>query len=104
MRNKLMAENADGLIAVWDGGSRGTLNMLDTALQLGLRIFLLRTDLALFWEAPASGVREEAWEFAEERAAIMEFAGDLDTQQAELQAGLEARQRYAPPTINGDEK
>ena len=35
-----MAENAEALIAVWDGMSRGTKNMIDTAKSLGLRVFV----------------------------------------------------------------
>lgn len=39
-RNKTMAENADALIAIWDGASRGTANMVDNAKRLGLRVFI----------------------------------------------------------------
>ena len=42
-RNREMAENADALIAVWDGKSRGTKNMIDTAYAQGLKVFWLRT-------------------------------------------------------------
>lgn len=35
IRNKQMAEYADALIAVWDGSSRGTLNMISTMRNLG---------------------------------------------------------------------
>jgi len=40
IRNRQMAENAEGLIAIWDGESRGTKNMIDTAKSLGLRVFV----------------------------------------------------------------
>ena len=40
IRNRQMAENAEALIAVWDGASRGTKNMIDTAKSLGLRVFV----------------------------------------------------------------
>jgi hypothetical protein len=40
IRNRQMAENAEALIAVWDGMSRGTKNMIDTAKSLGLRVFV----------------------------------------------------------------
>mgnify|MGYP002278166880 CR=1 FL=1 len=43
-RNRLMAEYADCLIAIWDGASTGTKNMIDTARELGLKVFVLRTD------------------------------------------------------------
>ena len=44
LRNKQMAENADALIAVWDGQSRGTRNMIDEATKRGLRVFVHRID------------------------------------------------------------
>ena len=37
-RNKLMAKNADALIAFWDGSSRGTMSMIDYAHELNLKI------------------------------------------------------------------
>jgi len=42
VRNKSMAENADALIAIWDGQSRGTKNMIDTAAKMGLRMYIKR--------------------------------------------------------------
>lgn len=36
IRNSAMAENADALIAFWDGSSRGTKHMIDCAYQNGL--------------------------------------------------------------------
>lgn len=33
IRNSLMADNADALIAVWDGQSSGTQNMIQTATK-----------------------------------------------------------------------
>ena len=36
IRNRQMAENADALIAIWDGKSRGTKNMIDSAKKQGL--------------------------------------------------------------------
>lgn len=35
-RNGQMAKYADGLIAIWDGNSRGTKHMIDLAASLGL--------------------------------------------------------------------
>jgi hypothetical protein len=35
IRNRLMADYADSLIAVWDGESKGTQNMIDTMKKLG---------------------------------------------------------------------
>ena len=40
-RNRKMAERADALILVWDGKSRGSKNMLETAEELGLSIHLV---------------------------------------------------------------
>lgn len=40
IRNRKMAENADALIAIWDGKSRGTKNMIETATKLGLLVFV----------------------------------------------------------------
>ncbi len=37
IRNKEMAECADALIALWDGTSRGTENMIVLAVNLGLK-------------------------------------------------------------------
>ena len=38
MRNAVMADNADALIAYWDGVSRGTKNMIDEARKRGLAV------------------------------------------------------------------
>jgi len=40
MRNARMACYADSLIAVWDGKSRGTKNMIDLARQHGLQVYV----------------------------------------------------------------
>ena len=40
IRNKLMAENAEALIALWDGKSRGTQSMIVNAKRVGLRIYV----------------------------------------------------------------
>jgi len=37
-RNALMADNADALVAFWDGKSRGTMHMIDLAKSKGLKI------------------------------------------------------------------
>lgn len=44
IRNRKMAEHADALIAVWDGKSRGTKNMIEEATNRGLKVFVYRTD------------------------------------------------------------
>lgn len=43
IRNRKMAENADALIALWNGESRGTKNMIETATKLGLMVFVKTT-------------------------------------------------------------
>ena len=37
-RNSLMADNADALVAFWDGASRGTMHMIDLAKSKGLKV------------------------------------------------------------------
>lgn len=44
IRNRQMAEYADVLVAVWDGRSRGTENMIATAMALGLRVHVHRVE------------------------------------------------------------
>lgn len=39
-RNSMMAEYADALVAVWDGESKGTQNMIGQARDRGLRVFV----------------------------------------------------------------
>lgn len=43
LRNLEMAEYADALIAVWDGESKGTANMIMQAEQHGLKVFVYLT-------------------------------------------------------------
>ena len=40
VRNAEMAKNADALIAVWDGTSKGTKNMIKTATNYGLKVYV----------------------------------------------------------------
>lgn len=42
IRNELMAQNADALVAFWDGKSHGTKNMIETAQRYGLAIRVIR--------------------------------------------------------------
>jgi hypothetical protein len=42
IRNRQMAEYGDQLIAIWDGKSRGTKNMIETATKKGLTIYVKR--------------------------------------------------------------
>lgn len=43
IRNAKMADNADALIAFWDGKSRGTRNMIETAEEKGLLVRTIMT-------------------------------------------------------------
>lgn len=40
LRNVQMAQNAEALIAIWDGISRGTGHMIDIAHSHGLKVFV----------------------------------------------------------------
>lgn len=40
VRNREMANFADALVAVWDGKSRGTKMMIETANRIGLLVFV----------------------------------------------------------------
>lgn len=40
MRNEEMAKNADALIAIWDGKSRGTKDMIERAKKHNLKVFV----------------------------------------------------------------
>lgn len=42
-RNKQMADYAEALIAVWNGESRGTKHMIDTAKKKGLQVYVYIT-------------------------------------------------------------
>lgn len=42
IRNARMADNADALIAFWDGRSRGTKNMIETAKVKGLAVRVIK--------------------------------------------------------------
>lgn len=44
IRNEQMAQEAQALIAIWDGASRGTHDMLRRARDRGLRVFVYHVD------------------------------------------------------------
>ena len=54
-RNKEMAENADALLAIWDGTSRGTQSMLSYAKKYGLKtmIYYYKDNRVEFYEKEA---------------------------------------------------
>ena len=41
-RNRQMAEYADALIAIWDGKSKGTLNMIKEATKRELSVYVIQ--------------------------------------------------------------
>lgn len=43
IRNGQMADYAEALIAIWDGQSRGTKNMIEQARKKGLRVYVHST-------------------------------------------------------------
>lgn len=45
IRNREMAQYGDALIAIWDGESRGTKNMIEEATKRGLKVYVKRTDV-----------------------------------------------------------
>lgn len=40
IRNNEMSDNAEGLIALWDGKSKGTKHMIDIANKKGLKVYV----------------------------------------------------------------
>lgn len=42
IRNRQMAEYGEALVAIWDGVSRGTKNMIETAQKKGLVVYVKR--------------------------------------------------------------
>jgi hypothetical protein len=44
IRNRQMAEYGEALIAIWDGESRGTKNMIEEATKRGLQVYVKRID------------------------------------------------------------
>lgn len=87
LRNLEMAKNGDGLIAIWDGQSRGTKSMIKYAKDLGLRVFILRIDSNTSENYSAKKDKLDLWELVEERAGILEFEGGYDHMTAEKIAG-----------------
>lgn len=47
LRNGRMAVYADGLIAFWDGKSKGTYNMISQMKSLKKPVYVIRTDLSM---------------------------------------------------------
>lgn len=96
MRNKVMSENAEGLIAVWNGQSRGTHSMINLANKRGLRISVFRTDIGTTEEHPPTGAIKGLWEIVKEKAAIKEHEASISRLQAEREAGKDIFSRPFP--------
>jgi|CABP01.1.fsa_nt_gi hypothetical protein len=94
LRNEVMARNAEGLIAVWDGRSRGTRSMIDLASKHGLRIMVFRTDTNLVDDRSPSGAIANIWEYAEERAALQEFDAGMSRSDSEREAASSALRHF----------
>ena len=44
IRNEMMALQADALIAIWEGKSRGTKSMIEIAKRYGLQVFVFEVE------------------------------------------------------------
>lgn len=87
IRNEEMARNAHGLIAIWDGRSNGTGDMILKARRYGLRIFIYYMDSENTKESNPTGKISNLWERITERAAIMQHCGNMPRHEAEKKAG-----------------
>lgn len=94
IRNQVMAKNAEGLVAVWDGNSRGTRSMIQLAEKHGLRIMIFRTDTKTVDEKLPSGVIADIWEYAEERAALKEYEAGMLRRDAEREAATDSLRHF----------
>lgn len=94
IRNEVMAKNAEGLVAVWDGKSRGTRSMIDLAAKYGLRIMVFRTDTNTVDDRSPSGYLINIWEYAEERAALKEYDAGIPRIEAEKEAAIAALHHF----------
>jgi hypothetical protein len=56
-RNEAMAEYAQALVAVWDGRSKGTLNMIRLARKRKLRVYVLNLERERTRNPPRNGSR-----------------------------------------------
>ena len=94
VRNEVMARNAEGLVAIWNGKSRGTASMIQLAEKHGLRVEIFRTDLDCFFQIAPRDQLLDWWEFVEERAGILEFGNGIPRQEAERLSAKEALARF----------
>lgn len=108
IRNEVMAKNAEGLVAVWDGKSRGTHSMIDLAAKHGLRIMIFRTDTKMVDDRLPSGPIADIWEYAEERAALKEYDAGMSRRDAEREAAYAAFKHFgrgrSSPNMSANDK
>ncbi len=48
IRNEEMAANAEALVAIWNGISKGTFHMIDIATKKKLKVYVYRVDIERF--------------------------------------------------------
>mgnify|MGYP002623766210 CR=1 FL=1 len=65
IRNAKMADNANALIAFWDGRSRGTKNMIDTAKAKGLMVRTIITSTNILQESQEAKIQHPSGTMAE---------------------------------------
>lgn len=54
IRNKVMADNAEAAIVLWDGKSKGSEHMIRRATGKGLKVYVHRVDARQSEDAPGS--------------------------------------------------
>lgn len=52
IRNESMAERAESLLAIWDGKSSGTRHMIETAYDLGLKVYVYKFEPVVIFGPP----------------------------------------------------
>lgn len=55
-RNESMARSADALLAIWDGESNGTADMISRAVEHGLDVTVIRMDRPAIKQALCGGI------------------------------------------------
>ena len=54
IRNNVILENSDAILAIWDGESKGTLYTINRAKKLGLKVMIVNLD-------PTKQYHDEIW-------------------------------------------
>lgn len=92
IRNVEMARVAHGLIAVWDGHSRGTSHMIKTARAHGLRVHVYNTNKGEAVGYPAKSKLAQLWRESMSRAEELAVSfGPLLNREAQYTAGIRTR-------------